>query len=142
MRHASKTILGNAITSTSGTTTITASFDTRGFAYATIQVFGLASSTGPSSAVSNHVLEETDSTALSGLTTISGSAFTTIASTTISTSLAKVVYNVDLRGRKRMLKVTYGSAAADQTFVTCDLTNAADGIVTAAESGAGHIVTI
>lgn len=142
MRHASKTILGNAITSTSGLTTITASFDTRGYAYATIQVFGLASATGPSSAVSNHVLEETDSTSLTGLTTISGSGFTSISSANLVTSLAKVIYNVDLRGRKRFLKVTYGSAAADQTFVSCDLTNAADGVATAAESGAGHIVTI
>jgi hypothetical protein len=141
MRHTSKTILGNAITSTSGATQVTASFDTRGFAYATIQVFGLASSTGPSSAVSNHVLEESDSSG-SGFASISGSAFSTIASTTISTSLAKVIYNVDLRGRKRYLKVTYSSAAADQTFVSCDLTNAADGVVTAAESGAGHIITI
>mgnify|MGYP000034903772 CR=1 FL=1 len=141
MRHASKTILGNAITSTSGTTTITASFDTRGFAYATIQVFGLASATGPSSAVSNHVLEESDASG-SGFATISGSGFTSISSANLVTSLAKVIYNVDLRGRKRYLKLTYGSAAADQTFVTCDLTNASDGIVTAAESGAGHIVTI
>lgn len=142
MRHASKTILANAITSTSGATQITASIDTRGFAYATIQVFGLASATGPSSAVSNHVLEETDSTALSGLTTISGSGFTTISSANLTTSLAKVVYNVDLRGRKRFLKVTYSSAAADQTFVSCDLTNSADGVVTASEYGAGHVVTI
>ena len=141
MRHASKTILGNAITSTSGTTTITASFDTRGFAYATIQVFGLASATGPSSAVSNHVLEESDASG-SGFATISGSGFTSISSANLVTSLAKVIYNVDLRGRKRYLKVTYGSAAADQTFVSCDLTNASDGVVTAAESGAGHIVTI
>ena len=141
MRHASKTILGNAITSTSGATTITASFDTRGFAYATIQVFGLASATGPSSAVSNHVLEESDASG-SGFATISGSGFTSISSANLVTSLAKVIYNVDLRGRKRYLKLTYGSAAADQTFVTCDLTNASDGVVTAAESGAGHIVTI
>ena len=141
MRHASKTILGNAITSTSGLTTITASFDTRGYGYATIQVFGLVSATGPSSAVSNHVLEESDASG-SGFATISGSGFTSISSANLVTSLAKVIYNVDLRGRKRYLKVTYGSAAADQTFVTCDLTNAADGIVTAAESGAGHIVTI
>lgn len=141
MRHASKTILGNAVTSTSGATQITASFDTRGYAYATIQVFGLASNTGPSSAVSNHVLEESDASG-SGFATISGSAFASIASTTISTSLAKVVYNVDLRGRKRYLKVTYSSNAADQTFVSCDLTNAADGVVTAAEYGAGHAITI
>lgn len=141
MRHASKTILANAITSTSGATTITASIDTRGYAYASIQIFGLASATGPSSAVSNHVLEESDASG-SGFATISGSGFTTISSANLTTTLAKVVYNVDLRGRKRYLKVTYGSAAADQTFVSCDLSSASDGVVTAAEYGAGHAVTI
>jgi len=141
MRHLAKTILGNAITSTSGATQITASFDTAGFSYASIQVFGLASATGPSSAVSNHVLEESDASG-SGFATISGSAFSTISSANLSTSLSKLVYNVDLRGRKRYLKVTYSSNAADQTFVACQLGNAYDGIVTSAELGAGHSVTL
>jgi ABC-type Fe3+ transport system permease subunit len=140
MRHTSKTILGATDVTTTGVTQVTASFDTLGFSYATIQVFA-ATSAGPSSAVSNHVLQESDASG-SGFATISGSGFSTIASTTLSTALAKVIYNVDLRGRKRYLKVTYSSNAATQPFVTCDLTSASDGIVTAAEAGAGHIVTI
>jgi len=140
MRHISKTVSGGGNGTT--VTQITSTFDTRGFAYATISVFGIASTIAPSTASSNHVLEESDNSTAS-FSTISGATPSPIAATTaIATNIAKVVYNVDLRGRKRYLKVTYTPHSGDALLVTCDLSNAADGVVTTSEQGSAASATI
>lgn len=134
MRNIARTISGGAGTGTAFTQ-ITSAFDTRGFSYATISVFGAASTVAPHTAASNHVLEESDAAA-SGFTAIAGSTPSPLASTaSIATTIAKMVYNVDLRGRKRYLKVTYSSNSADTLLVTCDLSNPSDGIATISEQG-------
>ena len=134
MRNIAKTFSGGAGTGTAFTQ-ITSTFDTRGFSYATITVFGAASTVAPSSAASNHVLEESDNPTAS-FTTVSGSTPSPLASTAaIATNIAKMVYNVDLRGRKRYLKVTYSSNSADTLLVTCDLSSPSDGIASVSEQG-------
>jgi hypothetical protein len=47
-----------------------------------------------------------------------------------------MIYNVDLRGRKRYLKVTYTANSGDSLLVTCDLSNASDAVATLTEQGA------
>jgi hypothetical protein len=140
MRNISRIISGGGTGTT--VTQITSTFDTRGFSYATISVFGIASTVAPSSAASNHVLEESDNSTAS-FTTVSGSTPSPISSTAaIATTIAKMVYNVDLRGRKRYLKVTYSSNSGDALLVTCDLSNASDGIVSASEQGSAAGATV
>jgi hypothetical protein len=140
MRHISKIVSGGG----NGTTVsqITSTFDTRGFAYATISVFGIASTIAPSTTSGNHSLEESDNSTAS-FSTISGATPSPLAVTTaIATNIAKMVYNVDLRGRKRYLKVTYTPHSGDALLVTCDLSNAADGVVTTSEQGSAASATI
>jgi hypothetical protein len=140
MRNISRIISGGGNGTT--VTQITSTFDTRGFSYATISVFGIASTIAPSTASSSHVLEESDN-ATASFTTVSGSTPSPISSTAaIATTIAKMVYNVDLRGRKRYLKVTYGPNSGDALLVTCDLSNAADGIVSASEQGSAAGATV
>jgi hypothetical protein len=140
MRNISRVISGGGNGTT--VTQITSTFDTRGFSYATISVFGIASTVAPSSASSNHVLEESDNPTAS-FSTVSGSTPSPISSTAaIATNVAKMVYNVDLRGRKRYLKVTYSSNSGDALLVTCDLGYAADGIVSASEQGSAAGATV
>jgi hypothetical protein len=133
MRHIARTISGGGNGTT--VTQITSTFDTRGFSYATISVFGIASTIAPTTVASNHVLEESDN-ATASFTTVSGSTPSPLASTAaIATTIAKMVYNVDLRGRKRYLKVTYTAHSGDALLVTCDLTSPSDGIATISEQG-------
>ena len=140
MRNISRIISGGGNGTT--VTQITSTFDTRGFSYATISVFGIASTVAPSTASSSHVLEESDNPTAS-FATVSGSTPSPISSTAaIATNIAKMVYNVDLRGRKRYLKVTYGPNSGDALLVTCDLGNAADGIVSASEQGSAAGATV
>jgi hypothetical protein len=141
MRHISKIFSGGGNGTT--VTQITSTFDTRGFAYATISVFGIASTVAPSTASSNHVLAESDTDVATNYVTISGATPSPIAATTaIATNIAKMVYNVDLRGRKRYLKVTYTPNSGDALLVTCDLSNAADAVVTTSEQGSAASATI
>ena len=134
MRHIAKTIVGGG----SGTTVtqITSTFDTKGFGYATISIFGCATTVAPTTVASNHVLEESDN-ATASFSTVSGSTPSPISSTAaIATNVAKMIYNVDLRGRKRYLKVTYTAHSGDSMLVTCDLSNASDGIENLTQQGA------
>ncbi len=133
MRHIARTVSGGGTGTT--VTQITSTFDTRGFSYATISVFGIASTIAPTTVASNHVLEESDAAA-SGFTAIAGSTPSPLASTAaIATNIAKMVYNVDLRGRKRYLKVTYTAHSGDALLVTCDLSSPSDGIASVSEQG-------
>lgn len=143
MRHNFK-ILSVAGAATAGGT-LTAEFDTKGFSYASIAfVDGTAPTTVPiGTTTANNVVQHSDSSG-SGHANItgyvSGTDFTA-TTTTISTSLAKIVYNIDLRGKKRYLKVTAGPHGAMTTgAIVCTLTNPADGCVTAAEVNSAIVV--
>lgn len=131
--------------STAASTTLTAEFDTLGFSYASIAfVEGTSPTThGLSTVLTNHALQHSDASG-SGFSAISG--FTagtdwTPSSAGVATNIAKVVYNVDLRGRKRYLKVQVSPNGAITTGVlVCTLTNPSDGRTTAAEIGAAQVV--
>lgn len=131
--------------STAITQTYTAEFDTLGFSYATIAFYEGTSPTtnGLGTVVTNHALQHSD-TSGSGFTAIAGyTAGTdwTPSSAAVATNVAKLVYNVDLRGKKRYLKVTTAGGSIFTTgVITCTLTNPSDGRTTAAEIGAGQVV--
>jgi len=130
---------------TAATALCTAEFDTLGFAYASISFFEGTSPTtnGLSTVLTNHALQHSDTagsghTAISGFT--AGTDWTPTSAATL-TNNAKVIYNVDLRGKKRYLKVTaQGGSVFTSAVLVCTLTNPADGRTTAAEIGAAHVV--
>lgn len=142
MKHNAKYVLMNQDVNTSGVTTVTGTVDTLGFRYASI-TFAAATTNGAHTAISNHAVEQSDAAA-SGFVAIPG--FTagtdwTPSSAAILTNVAKITYNVDLRGRKRYLKVTFGSPATNVAGVlSAVLTNAENGVSTAAEQGSAFTV--
>lgn len=140
MRQNTKTVVGLVNVSTNGITTGTAEFDTRGFSFAKLIV--LSSSTGSAHSGTNNKVEEGDTT--SSYATFAGvvqGTDWTGATTTNETSLAKVIYNVDLRGRKRFLKVTFThQTAAVGAVIMAELSNPADGVSETAAAGAANAV--
>jgi len=119
--------------------TLTASIDTRGFSFARIYCFA-NSSVAVHTTTSNNILQESDDN--STFTTISaagaGTAYTPTTNT-IATTLAKIIYEVDLRGRKRYLKPTFGLGATTEPFIAVELCEPADGCTTAAEIGTSNL---
>ena len=100
---------------TAAASTITAEFDTLGFSFARILCF---SGTTATLAGSNIVVESDTSggttNAISGLT-----------------SIPKMIYGIDLRGRKRYLKVTFQTATATPApCIACELSDGADTVRT------------
>ena len=142
MKHNAKYVLMNQDVNTAGVTTVTGTVDTLGFRYASI-TFAAATTNGAHTTISNHAVEQSDAAA-SGFVAIPG--FTagtdwTPSSVAILTNVAKITYNIDLRGRKRYLKVTFGSQAVNVAGVlSAVLTNAENGVSTAAEQGAAFTV--
>ena len=109
---------------TAAASTITAEFDTLGFSFARILCF---SGTTATLAGSNIVVESDTSggttNAISGLSTSDWSASTS----SHVTSIPKMIYGIDLRGRKRYLKVTFQTATATPApCIACELSDGSD----------------
>jgi hypothetical protein len=130
MKPISKFIVANG----AGVSTLTASIDTRGFSYAQI-VASATITNGLHTTAGNTILEESDDNSTFTTVTTGLSQVTTSA----ATSVAKVAWNVDLRGRKRYLKPTVGLATTAGINVTAVLSDAADQPSTAAEAGAINV---
>ena len=145
MKQNSKTILMNASGTTTGATTLAGTVDTKGFGYARI-VCLVNNTASLSTVVTNNSLEESDDnstfSAVSAAAPGTGWTPGTVTASSVTT-LAKLAYNVDLRGRKRYLKVTLGLATtATAVYIAADLSNPGDGCGTAAEQGANFSVQI
>ena len=113
---------------TAGSSTITAEFDTLGFSFARILCFSGSTAT----LAGSNIVVESDT---SGGTTnaISGLAATDWTASTAShaTSIPKMIYGVDLRGRKRFLKVTFQTATATPApCIACELSDVGDTVRT------------
>ena len=113
---------------TAAASTITAEFDTLGFSFARILCF---SGTTATLAGSNIVVESETSggttNAISGLSTSDWTASTS----SHATSIPKMIYGIDLRGRKRYLKVTFQTATATPApCIACELSDVNDSVRT------------
>ena len=142
MRNNNKFIIGATSTNTSGVSVLTAEFDTKGFSYA--RILCLSQGTGALSSGTNNKVEEGDTTAsyATFAGAISGTDWTP-STVTNDATLAKMQYGIDLRGRKRYLKVTYTAATAALGFtIAADLSMPSDGISTSAEAGAANSLGI
>ena len=141
MKNNSKFVVGAHVASTTGVSTLTASFDTLGFSFAKILV--LSTSTGALSTGTVNKIEEGDTTSsfatFAGV--VSGTDWTPSTSTN-ATTLAKMQYNIDLRGRKRYLKVTMEHATTGLPSIVADLSLPSDGISDSAAAGAANSVGI
>ena len=142
MRSNSKIFVAANIATIGGATvsSVTASVDTKGFSFAKLMF--VSNSTGALSGT-NNFLEESDN-ATAGFATVSGfNAGTdfTASTATNSTAEGKLLFCVDLRGRKRYLKATVTHATGgDSGAWICDLSEPANGLSTAAEYGAQNVV--
>lgn len=123
---------------------VTAAFDCRGYGFARFLCFA-PSTAAVHTTLANHVLAESDDNVT--YSTISTSAYqvglnlpTTTAS--VSTALAKLIYDVDLRGRKRYIRVTFSSTNTTELFVAADLSEPSDGKTTAAEVGSAFYAQV
>jgi hypothetical protein len=138
MRQNSKCVVLAAGTATA--TTITASVDTKGFSFARIMCLGSTTAAVHTAATNNAIAHNDDNstnwTTIDALT--AGTAYEVSAST-VATSVAKVLYDVDLRGKKRYLKVTFSTAAGSIPTIVADLSMPSDGCGDATSSGAAHL---
>ena len=121
--------------STPGVSTLTASFNTVGFNYCQIVAFGNAT-TGLSG--TNTILEESDDDSSFSSVPLG----ITIATTSAAVSVAKVVMNVDLRGRKKFLKPTISVGATQNLNFLAILHNGGDAPATASEINATFVSNI
>lgn len=140
MRQNSTIIL--ATTGTATVSQVTASIDTRGYAFARVICLG-GTNVGLSTTTANNKIEQSDDNAtwvaIEGAS--AGTGYTP-SSATMATNLAKFVADIDLRGKKRYLKVTYTPAATTIANIVCDLSIPDSDKATAAAVGAGHFVAI
>lgn len=136
MRQNTKTIFGGMTTNVSS---VSAEFDTVGFSFAKIVHIGNGTALA-NAASGGIVIVESDT---SGGTTntitgyVQGTDFTPSTVTTVVTSLAKAIVNIDLRGRKRYLKATFVSSTTTAVHATyCELSNPSDGVDSVTAGGA------
>ena len=123
---------------------VTAAFDCRGYGFARFLCFA-PSTAAVHTTLANHVLAESDDNVT--FSTISTSAYQvglTLPTTTasVSTALAKLIYDVDLRGRRRYIRVTFSSTNTTELFVAADLSEPSDGKTTAAEVGSAFYAQV
>ena len=138
MRNNSKIVVGAVTASTTGVSTISAEFDTKGFSFARVFLLSEAT-TAIHTAATNSSVTESDTSgsgfaAIPGL--VHGTDYTPLTTSNL-TSVAKTMYNIDLRGRKRYLKVTCGIGATNFALtLAADLSYPQDGISSATDAGA------
>lgn len=148
MIHAqnTKTVLLLAPTSTVIATdaTATSSFATDGFDYCTIDVF-LQSSTGGTANPAVLTVSEADGTTYADITECVGdTAFTIPANPTAAPSVASVKFELDLKKRKRNLKLSFtpGLAGGQFAVAVATLSRAEQAPTTDAGKGATEVVTV
>jgi hypothetical protein len=136
MRQNTKTIVGNVAT---GASSVTAEFDTLGFNFVKF-IHGGNGTNLAVAASAGLVIVESDTSggttnAITGF--VQGTDFTASTVTTHLSTLAKSIACLDLRGRKRYIKVSCASSTTTNAhFLIAELSNPGDGISNAAEAGA------
>jgi preprotein translocase subunit SecA len=134
MRQNSSFIL--ATTGTATASQVTASIDTRGYNFARIMCLGLTN-VGLNTTVTNNKIEHSDDNAtwvvIDGAS--AGTAGYTPSTTTVATNLAKIVTDIDLRGKRRYLKVTFTPNSGTVCAIAADLGLPTDDKSTAAAVG-------
>lgn len=123
--------------SANGATTVQQSFDTRGYRHGHFVVSGSAA-TGLHTTAANTILEESDDA--SSWTTVDTGV--TLDTSSAVTNTAKVLWSVDLRGRKRYIRPKAGLASTGILQLTAVLSGASDAPVTASECGAINFISI
>ena len=142
MRPNTQFVIGGS--SATNASQLTAAIDTRGFNFARIVCLAAVTNTnGLSTTNAHNILEESDD--LTTYVTIAaagaGTAYTP-TSASAATTLAKLVYEIDLRGRRRYLKPTFTQGATGHHFIVAELGMASDGLIGAAENGAAFVAQV
>lgn len=143
MNIASKTVIMNLSGSAGGVTTLTGSVDCKGFGYAQIMVVANSTAAVHTTSSNNALEESDDNLAYSAIAAAASGTGYTPTTVTVASTGPKIIYNVDLRGRKRYLKVTAGLAAtATGVGLIAHLTKGADAPSSTSEQGASYAANI
>jgi hypothetical protein len=144
MKADTKLVVQQPVTATSNTTS-TFAIDTVGFSRAVIDLY----QTAPETTNLPAVLKVGEGDTTSAYTDIdeftAGTGFTAAAQTTATTTTNAYRMDVDLRGRKRYLKLTHtpavgqGATAVTQSFI-CNLSRANRGAYDATGQGVNQLV--
>lgn len=135
MRNAQN--MKSVLISEASATTLTGAVDCQGFRFARIQ-FTSASTGAPTT---NCKLEHSDDnstwSSITGIVT--GTDYTLSTATNVSTR-PKIVWDVDLRGKKRYLRATVEHATSGRGSLQALLLDPIDGVSSPAETGAASYV--
>jgi hypothetical protein len=103
-----------------GTSALEAILDTRGFRHARISCMANTEVALDATDGANRLLESDDGVTFSEIAaSVAGSSFVP-ASSLPQTNVPRLVYDLDLRGRKRFIKVQYQTAETTQPFIVAD----------------------
>lgn len=117
------------------TTVLTASADTKGFGYALVMYNATVAGTVSTACKVEHSDDNSTFEAMTGL--VAGTDYT-IVTTSVASTQPKFVLGFSLKGRKRYLKFTGGTASARQT-VNILLSEGSDAVSSATEAGVTNI---
>ena len=127
----------SVLLSESSATTLTGSVDTQGFRFARI-AFTSASTGAPTT---NCKLEQSDDNSTwEAIRGIVLSTDYTLSTATNASTRPKVIWDVNLAGRKRYLKATIEHATSGRCQLNALLLDPIDGITTVAETGAANYI--
>ena len=115
--------------------------DCKGFKFASIVLAGSASNTASNNCSVLKVTEGDTTTASTAITALTGDGeggFTIANASTVASVVAK--FNIDLRGRKRYLRLTASPTTTQILSATCELHKAEIAPDSAEEAGADNLV--
>jgi hypothetical protein len=116
-------------------TVLTASADTKGFGYALVMYNATVAGTVSTACKVEHSDDNSTWEAMTGL--VAGTDYT-VVTTSIASTQPKFVLGFPLKGRKRYLKFTGGTASGRQT-VNIMLSDGSDAVSSATEAGVTNI---
>lgn len=117
------------------TTVLTASADTKGFGYALVMYNATVAGTVSTACKVEHSDDNATFEAMTGL--VAGTDYT-IVTTSVAATQPKFVLGFSLKGRKRYLKFTGGTASGRQS-VNLLLSDGSDAVSSATEAGVTNI---
>lgn len=139
----SKTVVSLMGTGVTNGATVTASIDTLGYKRARVRVIMGTSNTASNNPSVLKVGESDDATTYTDITELVGDGVGGFTVPNASTADANVVeFDIDLRGRKRYLKVTLSPTTTQESVMVADLAAGDKAPVTSTEMGVMAIVRV
>lgn len=140
MRPTGKSVIAISPTSTTNGATTTGSFDTLGYDYALISVMSTTSNDTTNNFSVLSVTEGDTTASYSAIAALTGDSGFTIPAADTANNQVVAQMRVDLRGRKRYLKLSCTPLTTQTIWATAVLSKADEEPNTATKAGAGVLV--